>query len=178
MPNAMSDSRLTTIHLKDLQTLMDEVGYTAIQQEEIRARRRKLQNRHSAKTSSARKRKQFASMTENSMQVQHELQGLRNQIENLRGENVYLRSEAEQAQQRQSSAVHDTGLFLREIGLLTALLTPEQQTSTWPEIESELMSGASGAAEAVPPHPHMMHMGGGMGGRMPDPTGGYSAPAW
>lgn len=130
MPKDMSDRRLTTIHLKDLQNLMDEAPYDEVQQEEIRARRRKLQNRLSAKTSAARKRKQFASMTESSMLVERELQGLRCQVTDLQSENMTLRVQTETARQHEASAVHETELFRRVITMLTSQLAATKQPDT------------------------------------------------
>jgi chromosome segregation ATPase len=174
MPKNMSDRRLTTIHLKDLQVLMDEVSYDVVQQEEVRARRRKLQNRHSAKTSSARKRKQFASMTENSMQVQHELQGLRSELANLQGENMSLRMQMQQAKQREASAVRETALFRRKIGLLTQLLASGQQLPRVWQGSGEANSQMPGQMVLIP-----------QAGATADTTvpglqvvGSHSAPAW
>lgn len=83
-------------------------------------RRRKLQNRHSAMTSSARKQRKITSMTENSMAKQHELLALRNEVANLQGQNTWLRMQTGKANESEVECLRLTERLRQDLVLLTA----------------------------------------------------------
>eukprot|EP00035_Acanthoeca_spectabilis_P019738 m.429506 g.429506 ORF g.429506 m.429506 type:complete len:177 (+) comp17014_c0_seq1:434-964(+) len=122
----MSDHRLITIDLKVLHSLMEKAGYTEDEQEEVRARRRKLQNRNSAKTSAARKRKQYESMTDANKRLRQELEAMHSRVATLEDENAMLRFRADVATRRGSQVMQECDILKREVALLSSLLQNAQ----------------------------------------------------
>eukprot|EP00037_Helgoeca_nana_P019756 m.193683 g.193683 ORF g.193683 m.193683 type:complete len:212 (+) comp24989_c0_seq1:1279-1914(+) len=122
MPTDMSDVQLSTMSLQDLKVMMEVGPYSTVQIEAIRARRRKIQNRNSAKTSSARKHKQFESMSESTVRVQSVLQQLRDEVIDAQEENTFLRVQNEHAQHFKALAIHQTEICRREVARLQDVL--------------------------------------------------------
>mmetsp|Transcript_9003 Transcript_9003/g.23180 ORF Transcript_9003/g.23180 Transcript_9003/m.23180 type:complete len:192 (+) Transcript_9003:248-823(+) len=143
----LSDRRLISIDLKGLHDLMDRAGYSEEQQEEVRARRRKLQNRNSAKTSAARKRKQYDSMAETNEQLIRELRRVNKKVARLEGDNAVLQLKAREAVAGHAKATRETEIFKREISLLTSLLS--NQGDAVPDVGAVPSVGVDAAVDNV-----------------------------
>lgn len=124
----MSDRNITKLSLKRLQTLMDDAGYTEDEQEQVRARRRKLQNRVSAKASAARKHKQFAAVLEKNEILQAQLDEARNQNAILEAKLM----EAEKVHALAAEVAQKNVSCQQEIARLNVLLCARSDESSIP----------------------------------------------
>eukprot|EP00036_Acanthoecidae_sp_10tr_P010907 CAMPEP_0182925820 /NCGR_PEP_ID=MMETSP0105_2-20130417/10682_1 /TAXON_ID=81532 ORGANISM="Acanthoeca-like sp., Strain 10tr" /NCGR_SAMPLE_ID=MMETSP0105_2 /ASSEMBLY_ACC=CAM_ASM_000205 /LENGTH=186 /DNA_ID=CAMNT_0025063687 /DNA_START=182 /DNA_END=742 /DNA_ORIENTATION=- len=133
----LSDSALTDTPLKKLHAMMNKAGFSEEEKDALKAKRRKLQNRNSAKTSAKRKQTKYSAMVaENSK--------LRRALSEKERENVELKSAynavaraAEEARAKSRQAAQETGAQKRENELLSLLLAQrEAETAPPPKMVS------------------------------------------
>jgi hypothetical protein len=86
----LSDSEIVKMRLEDLTAVMDRHGFSETLRETTRDRRRKLQNRGSAKSSSARKRMNYKHMVTAFAGLEDELSVLRGQNNELIAANLQM----------------------------------------------------------------------------------------
>mmetsp|Transcript_17499 Transcript_17499/g.51828 ORF Transcript_17499/g.51828 Transcript_17499/m.51828 type:complete len:259 (-) Transcript_17499:139-915(-) len=123
--DTISDRQLTNMSLKRLQSLMDTAGMTVERREHMKARRRKLQNRMSAKESAARKHRLYAGALEANTILQAQVESLQRRnhfLEERLSELVNIHRAAKQVAKQNLN-------FQREIEFLTNLLADQSQSS-------------------------------------------------
>eukprot|EP00035_Acanthoeca_spectabilis_P028495 m.470962 g.470962 ORF g.470962 m.470962 type:complete len:154 (+) comp30442_c0_seq1:73-534(+) len=115
-----TDRLLMKIDLKELQTKMEEAGFSQEQMEELKQRRRRLQNRQSAKTSAARRQSKYDAIAETN-------DALRAEIAELQSQNADLMRQADEARRLAQQAVQENAALRQEVASMSSSLL---ETST------------------------------------------------
>eukprot|EP00038_Savillea_parva_P030335 m.77148 g.77148 ORF g.77148 m.77148 type:complete len:225 (+) comp9115_c0_seq2:444-1118(+) len=153
----MADRDLMNIDLTQLQVLMDAAGYTQKQQEETKSRRRRLQNRNSAKISASRRQSKFDSVSKTN-------ERLRQELERVRNETAVLERQRDEARLTASRLAEDNVSLRREIQSLTSMTSifgglPDQPRP-FSDGTSDQFEAAAGAAAALLPDVGLLNMPG------------------
>eukprot|EP00035_Acanthoeca_spectabilis_P000562 m.74181 g.74181 ORF g.74181 m.74181 type:complete len:156 (+) comp10278_c0_seq1:276-743(+) len=121
-PSSMTDEELIDMPLKKLVTLMKKANYSEGQMTSLKSRRRKLQNRNSAKTSAARKQTKYSTVMTSYEKLQRKTRKLEEQNAELEAAYADVLKKAEKTKILAATVAEENKVQRREIELLTALL--------------------------------------------------------
>jgi hypothetical protein len=111
----LSDPELVQGDVKELLVKMDRAGYSEKEKGDMKQRRRRLQNRQSAKLSAARKQGMYDHLAQSNERLQAQMQALRDR-------NAELEREAAAARGVADRAMFQAEVYRREIASLSAVL--------------------------------------------------------
>lgn len=127
---SFQDEDLIDMPLKKLVVLMKKANYSCDQMNSLKARRRKLQNRNSAKSSAARKQTKFATIMTTNERLLRKVRKLEEQNQELEAAYADVLKKAETTRTLASSVMEENKVQRREIELLTALLEQQDTADT------------------------------------------------
>lgn len=109
----ITDHVLTKVDLKELQVMMEEAGYTLEKMEEVRQRRRRIQNRNSARMSAERRQGKYDAIAQANEVLQAKLA-------ELETSNAELMRQTEEARQLAMKAAAENQTLQQEIAAMSA----------------------------------------------------------
>lgn len=128
-PSSMTDEELIDMPLKKLVTLMKKANYSEGQMTSLKSRRRKLQNRNSAKTSAARKQTKYSTVMTSYEKLQRKTRKLEEQNAELEAAYADVLKKAEKTKILAATVAEENKVQRREIELLTALLEEHESAA-------------------------------------------------